>query len=255
LIITTKSAWGSVETNVTNAYGALPKVYIHHTAGYFPHSVAEEIQQMQILQHIAIDTKGYQDIDYNWVIGPTGTVYEARGLDKRSAATLDENGVSRSICFMGNFQNMEPTRASLDVSVELINYLIANNQLLSPINLEILGHKDNPQHPNATACPGNNLYKYMSEIRSRVKQPVGEDHMLKSRFLRQKGFINVFHAGNGYPCMSVSEELMSSLLAEDPLIPKIFFDNQPSFEGMCKIAGLDHDDSSQVVPGGPLDRF
>lgn len=256
--IVTRAAWGSDMTVVADKPGALPKVYIHHTAGYFPKSRSEEVQQMHILQHVAIDNKGYSDIDYNWLIGPSGTVYEARGLNKKSAATLDENDVSRSICFMGNFQNVIPTQESLDVCSELILYLISHSNLVTPQVLQILGHRDNPKHPMATACPGNNLYPKIAEVRNKVvyyAPPVGEEHMLKSRFLRQKGYNNVFHVGNGYPCLSVSGELMSSLLAEDPAIPKVFFDNMPAFTGMCLVAGLDIDDPAQVVPGGPTDQF
>jgi N-acetylmuramoyl-L-alanine amidase len=256
--IITRSAWGSQMTVVQDKPGPLPKVYIHHTAGYFPNAVEEEVQQMHILQHVAIDSKGYSDIDYNWLVGPSGTVYEARGLNKKSAATLDENDVSRSICFMGNFQNVTPTQESIDVASELILYLIGHNNLVTPQVLQILGHRDNPKHPMATACPGNNLYPKLAEIRNKVvyyAPPVGEEGMLKSRFLRQKGYLNVFHVGNGYPALSVSEELMNSLLTEDPAIPKIFFDNMPAFHGMCMVAGIDPSDPTQAVPGGPTDRF
>ena len=254
--IITKTAWGSRVTNVTDQPGALPKVYIHHTAGHYPISRDEEVQQMHILQHIAIDTLHYGDIDYNWVIGPSGAIYEGRGLNKKSAATLDENDVSRSICLMGNYQTDIPTPPAVVAISDLIVALKRLNNLSQTCT--ILGHRDNPKHPLATACPGENLYRFIPNIREVVNNtppPVGEDAMLKARFLRQKGFLNVFVVGNGYPVLDLSEELMTSLIAEDPTITKIFFDNMPAMQGLCHQAGLDIKDPAQVVPGGPTDRF
>jgi N-acetylmuramoyl-L-alanine amidase len=256
--ITTRSAWGSKQTNVQNLVGSLPIVYIHHTAGYYPHNVTEEINQMKTLQHIAIDIKKYSDIDYNWVIGPSGTVYEARGFGKKSGATLDQNNVSRSVCLMGNFQTDVPTIESLQSVVDMINLLVKEGDLVGQRQLEIFGHRDNPQHPNATACPGNNLYAQLPSIRIEVMKtqpPVPGDVEMKSRFLRQKGYVNVFHVGNGYPCMHVSGEFMDSLLQEDPTIPKIFFDNMAAFKAMCNISGVDSEDPSSAVPGGPPDHW
>lgn len=255
--ITSRTAWKARETVIPNKSGPLPKCYIHHTAGYFPHSVAEEIDQMHTLQHIAIDVKHYTDIDYNWLIGPSGTVYEARGASKKSAATLGENDVSRSICFMGNFQGDIPTEYSIQACIELLKYLIKIAELQPARLLEVLGHRDNPQHPNATACPGDHLYAYMTRIRSAIigYEPVGDEDMLGARFLRQKGYINAFVVGEGFPVLHMSQELMDSLTAEDPAIPKIFFDNMAAFHGLCAQAGLDIDDPEQVVPGGPEDRW
>jgi N-acetylmuramoyl-L-alanine amidase len=236
---------------------ALPKVYIHHTAGHYPASIEEEIQQMHTLQHIAIDIKHYTDIDYNWVIGPSGVVYESRGLNKKSAATLGENEVSRSICLMGNYQGDTPTTKALEAIAECIKYLINNQDLAMPRQLEILGHRDNPKHPQATACPGNNLYAYIPRIRDSIINytPVEGDEVLKARFLRQKGYVNAFVVGGGFPVLHMSGELMDSLVAEDPTIPKIFFDNMAAMHGLCTQAGLDINDPSQVVPGGATDRW
>jgi hypothetical protein len=257
LRITSRTAWNAIKTNIPDKSGALPKVYIHHTAGHYPVNVSEEIQQMHTLQHIAIDVKGYTDIDYNWLIGPSGTVYESRGASKKSAATLGENDVSRSVCFMGNFQGDIPTEVSLQACIELICYLIKIKELVPARQLEVLGHRDNPKHPMATACPGEHLYAYIPRIREAVLNytPVGDEDMLGARFLRQKGYVNAFVVGEGFPVLHMSQELMDSLLSEDPSIPKIFFDNMAAFHGLCAQAGLDIEDPEQVVPGGPTDRW
>lgn len=257
--ITSRTAWGAKVTNVPVLNGALPKVYIHHTAGHYPVNVTEEISQMHTLQHIAIDVKHYTDIDYNWLVGPSGTVYESRGLNHKSAATLGENEVSRSICLMGNYQGDMPTAAAIEAIVSCIKYLTDHGDLASPRYLEILGHRDNPKHPNATACPGDHLYEYLPKIRDAVishePNPDGDDEMLKARFVRQKGYTNVFVVGGGFPVLHCSGELMASIEQEEPSTPKIFQDNMAAMHGLCTQAGLDINDPAQVVPGGPNDRF
>ena len=253
--ITSRTAWNAIPTNVPVLNGALPKVYIHHTAGHYPLSVAEEINQMHVLQHIALDVKHYTDIDYNWVIGPSGVIYESRGLHHKSAATLGENEVSRSVCLMGNFQGDIPTDKSVMAAADCIKYLIDHGDLVA--GCSILGHRDNPKHPGATACPGDNLYTYIPKIRDLVSHhtPVGDDEMLKARFVRQKGYTNVFVVGGGFPVLHCSGELMKSIETEDPTVPKIFQDNMASMHGLCVQAGLDINDPQQVVPGGSNDKF
>jgi hypothetical protein len=247
--IVAKTAWGSRKTTITNKTGALPVCYIHHTAGYYPPKRDEEDDQMRTLQHIAIDVNGHQDIEYNWVIGPSGAIYEARGIGKLSAATNDQNQISRSICLMGNFQTKEPTELSIQAVVDLICHLIDMNNLTEARKLEIFGHRDNPLHPNATACPGNNVYKWLPHIRDKVihyQKPEGA-HM-KDRLLRQKGFANILKVGGGENPIALSGELMQSVESEIPNIPKIYQDHTISFFAMCRTAGLNPTDPSQVVP-------
>jgi len=174
MILMNRSAWHARNpiSQAVDQPGALPKVYIHHTAGYYPKTVAEEITQMQTLERISLDTKGYSDITYNWLIGPTGTVYEGRGLNKKSAATNDQNDVSRSVCIMGNYQNDPYTMMIEDSIVDIIDYMVLHDNLQAANGLTILGHRENPLHLGATACPGDHIFVNLDSIRSKFyKKP------------------------------------------------------------------------------------
>lgn len=246
MLIVARDEWGS-KSNIQRVVlnGELPLLFIHHTAGHFPKNSAEEIQQMGILQHIAIDIDKISDLPYNWLIGPSGTVYEGRGLHYKSAATLDQNDFSRSICFMGNFMNDIPTQLSLDTCRQLINTLKLLHDLAP--NVTVYGHRDNPKHLNATECPGNFLYSHIKELNNTV----GGDDMLKPRLIRQKGFANVLLIDYGSP-VTLSEEMLTSYTKEDSTIEKIFQDHMPSFRSLCRMAGLA---DSDLVTGGPTDKF
>lgn len=257
--IVTKTMWGSRKTVVTDKVAALPRVYIHHTAGVYPLNRNVEEAQMRVLQHIAIDINGHQDIEYNWLVGPSGLIYEARGLKKQSAATLDQNQVSRTICVMGNYMTDTITEPSIQAVIDLIVYLCNNGDLDTTRLVEILGHRDNPEHPRATACPGDKLYVQLPRIRDAVinyKEPKEDDYMLAPRLVRQNGYVNVLLI-EGASAMALPEELYNSYVAENPQILRVFYANKEepfvqNFYAQCRSAGLD---PSKLTTGGPSDHF
>ena len=85
-----------------------------------------------------------------------------------------------------------------------------------------------------------------------VVTPIQEDDEVSNvRFVRNKGFINVFMVGAG-PALSVSEEIMKSYPADTP---KVFQDNPQSLRALCFQSGLDRNNEVDLVPGGPTDHF
>ena len=226
----TREQWKSRKVKRVLFPGPLSRVYIHHTGGYFPKTVEEEYQQMLTLQHIAIDIDKISDLPYNLVIGPSGNIYEGRGVGYKSAATLDQNDVSRSICCMGNFQTKQPTELMLQSCSYAIKLFQNEDCLANPV--EILGHRENPKHPGATACPGNNLFNQMDKIKNPSK---GEE--VNPRFVRQSGFTNIFYVENAN-VLTLSGQLMASYEEEDPTIKKVWQDHMVSFMAMSEKAGL-----------------
>lgn len=173
--------WGSANTSPAFFPGALPELYIHHTGAPSPAPTpAAEALHMRQLQSYAIRPvsqggKGYSDLDYNLVVGRSGRIYEGRGIDRKSAATLDRNNVSRSICVMGNYQTEALTDAIAAAVIEGSRLMIAAGQL-DPAAI-VRGHRDNPAHPGATACPGNNLYAAIPVIAASIASPTGATEM------------------------------------------------------------------------------
>jgi N-acetylmuramoyl-L-alanine amidase len=171
----TREQWGSLATHPAALAGRLPALYIHHLGAPSPPAdLAGESLHMRQLQAYAIRPvaqggKGYSDLDYNLVIGRSGTIYEGRGIDRKSAATLEQNDVSRSICVMGNYQTEEPTIAMIGAVVDAARMMIAAGELDAACIVR--GHRDNPLHPGATACPGNNLYAYVPQIAAMIAAP------------------------------------------------------------------------------------
>lgn len=69
-----------------------------------------------------MDTRGWSDVAYNFCIDDDGVIYEGRGFFAAGGHTKGDNTKSHAICFMGNFENREPTQAALVAAAELARY-------------------------------------------------------------------------------------------------------------------------------------
>jgi hypothetical protein len=126
-------------------------------------------------------SNGWSDIGYNWLIDPTGKVYQGRAWigeneDTRGAHFCGSNTNTMGVCMLGNYSQIpapEPAVASL---VQLLAYKASqrnldplgqsihpasNNKVLNTIS----GHRDGTC---STECPGDFLYPVLPDIRTRV---------------------------------------------------------------------------------------
>lgn len=153
-------------------------IIVHHSAGFnssdnFPAVVA-------YYWDLHVNTNGWDDIGYNWLIDADGVVYEGRGDNRLGAHFSCMNTNTVGICLIGNFQNLAPSAAAL---TQLRNWLawescnkdieltVASEHAPSQLTLRhVSGHRDaNPSPaPNScavgTACPGELLYVQLDAI-------------------------------------------------------------------------------------------
>lgn len=166
MILVTRQEWGSRTTVIQQSRDAKPEAYVHHVAGRWPTSPADEEAHMRELQRYAIEKKQYVDLDYSWLIGPSGRCYEGRGMSGMAAATRDRNAVSRAVCLMGNLDTREPSAQQIDVLPHLLAEMVRVGSLMARV--AVLGHYENPAHPGATACPGRFMKPYLPAVRARL---------------------------------------------------------------------------------------
>lgn len=65
--------------------------------------------RVNTIQSLHMDTRGWDDIGYNFLIGDDGYVYEGRGWDYQGAHTKGFNNRSLGVSFIGNFVNHLPS--------------------------------------------------------------------------------------------------------------------------------------------------
>ncbi|GFN90908.1 peptidoglycan-recognition protein [Plakobranchus ocellatus] len=151
----TRSEWGARAPKKTTNLKNQPVKYafIHHSESP-SECLTKEAGKTAVknFQNYHMDTKGWDDIGYSFIIGGDGSVFEGRGWDRVGSHTKNYNSVGLGFCLIGNFMNKEPTQKQLTAVKDLISKGVTLNKLKSDYTLR--GHKD----VGTTDCPGDKLY-------------------------------------------------------------------------------------------------
>lgn len=129
-------------------------VRVHHTVTDAPRDgwlkfwskdlANAEKEHMRQIQAYHMDKRGYWDIGYNYVIFPSGRIYEGRGKEVSGAHTLGHND-DPGVAFAGNYETDTFTYAQW----------LAYRRL--KMKLGIKGRDVAHRATYATACPGKNV--------------------------------------------------------------------------------------------------
>lgn len=163
-----RSAWGARPTRCTTRDGGYHRMALHHTAAPATGNVELALRQAQAYH---MDGRGYCDIAYHFGVSQDGRVFELRPQPFRGGHTLNNNtgnvGIVHLGCFHPTCGNDQPTDALVNASAGIVRMLHELEGI--PINSDrVRGHRD---HSYAqTACPGNNLYARLGDIRAIASQ-------------------------------------------------------------------------------------
>lgn len=140
----------------------------HHTAGTRVSTLQQGIDEMEFIQDFHQNGRGWQDIGYHYCIDDSGIIYEGVPPQYRGTHVGGNNTGNIGISYMGNFHiaGEFPTQAALDSLVRIWSWLSFEFGV-NPDSL--FGHRDY----NATACPGDNLYPELPDLRNSIRQALG----------------------------------------------------------------------------------
>lgn len=155
-------------------------IVIHHSAGQTTSSDYAAVVRAYWDFHV--NTRGWSDIGYNWLVDPNGVLYEGRGDRIHGAHSSCMNHVATGICLIGNYEIFQPSSAGLTTLKDFIAWDstdkeidIMSSSYVSGLGImdHISGHKDgkinfSTSNCSATLCPGNNLYDEISTIKNDV---------------------------------------------------------------------------------------
>ncbi len=157
-------------TNVTH-------LIVHHSAS--PNTSNDWAAVVRSFWNLHVNTNGWDDIGYNYLIDPNGIIYEGRGNDVRGAHFCGKNGNTMGVCVIGDFTNVAPTTAAREALSKLLAWKLCDNSLggLSetfhiPSNgllPTIAGHRDGC----STQCPGNTFYPLLAAQRQAAVDTLG----------------------------------------------------------------------------------
>lgn len=135
---------------------AIEHVTVHHTASVNREG-KDEVATMRSVQRFHQGAeRGWGDLAYHYLIGPSGTIYEGRdpAYAADTSTSYDPAG-HLTICLMGNFEEEEPSEEARSALVRLAVELLASHDLPPEA---LTTHR----RVAATACPGANLEAWLT---------------------------------------------------------------------------------------------
>nr|CAD7409366.1 unnamed protein product [Timema poppensis] len=117
-------------------------------------------------QNYHIDTNGWNDIGYSFVIGEDGQVYEGRGWDFVGAHAPGYNTQSIGICVIGDFSDRLPNEEALATLSDLISCGVDIGKIGE--GYQVIGHRQTRD----TLCPGDTFYKWVKALPQWTDHPV-----------------------------------------------------------------------------------
>ena len=191
----TRAQWGADESLRLEScpsgprYTDAPRVgFVHHTAGTNDYSPGDSKAIVRGIYAYSVETLGWCDVGYNFMIDRFGTLFEARygGVDQGviGGATGGWNTGTFSVSVMGTFTSSRPPKAATDTLARLLAWKLSlsGSHPLSTVSMTgggatsryqpgttltldaISGHR----RVVPTACPGDALYAYLPQVRQRA---------------------------------------------------------------------------------------
>ncbi len=153
-------------------YTDVTHLVIHHTAT--PNQSNDWDAVVRSIWNYHVNTKGWSDIGYNWLISPEGTLYKGRGDNVKGAHFCGKNSHTMGIAMIGTFSTSTPQ----DTALNTLSHLLAWKSCAENIDPygttyhpgsqgplpNILGHRDGCP----TSCPGNAFYPMITGIKDSV---------------------------------------------------------------------------------------
>ena len=154
---------------------------VHHSAGNNESNNFANV--VEFIWDLHVNTNGWDDIGYNWLIDPNGIIYQGRPDNYQGAhfSCINENTIG--VCVIGDYTSVQPSEAALSSLVSLLayeatehaidistdSYHVTGDFLLD----NIAGHRDSSGSMNAcsgTVCPGDSFYPLLPDIRQQISE-------------------------------------------------------------------------------------
>ena len=146
--IISRAEWGARQPNGRNttAWSSRTGFVVHHSG-------ADDDQTVKQIQNYHMDTRGWSDVGYNFLIDKHGRIYEGRGWTVIGAHAAGHNTANIGVCVIGDYSKNLPPEATLDALAWL--YDEANRRKGS--TLAVRTHR----MVGSTSCPGDKLHSWV----------------------------------------------------------------------------------------------
>ncbi|MGA5824324.1 peptidoglycan recognition protein family protein [Kitasatospora sp. NPDC094028] len=187
--IVTRAGWGADESlrDQTFEYtGPVREVFVHHTATATDYACADAPRVIRAIYQYHVQSNGWRDIGYNFLVDRCGTVYEGRagGVDQpvHGAHTLGFNTDSAGAAAIGTYLTDAPPQPLLDGLAALAAWKLGLTAQPADGRTRLTSGSDASRYPKGTVvdfdaisghrdafnteCPGTALYAQLPALRA-----------------------------------------------------------------------------------------
>lgn len=186
--ILTRAQWGARPPRTSYTPTLARHIGIHHTAtveDWAAGSREECAARVRAIQTYHIDTQGWNDIGYAYVVCKHGDIFQAREDDDDSTDVQGAhdgfNRESTGISAFGYFHppvDHHPAEAQLSAIVQLTAW-IASRRAIDPLGTSLYAAYGSPvdnvyghRQVGATACPGDHLFALLEALRAAARDRI-----------------------------------------------------------------------------------
>jgi hypothetical protein len=180
-----RAEWSANESIVRDApdYGHTEMAVVHHTVNANEYARGDVPAMLRAIQSYHVNSNGWNDIGYNFVVDRFGRVFEGRagGVDQPVIGAHAEgfNTVSTGVALLGTFTSVTPATEALDATRDLLAWRldVAHVDPESTVTVTsrgsdkwpegvdvtvaaVAGHRD----VQATSCPGDLAYSQLAAL-------------------------------------------------------------------------------------------
>ncbi|MFG3338730.1 N-acetylmuramoyl-L-alanine amidase [Glycomyces sp. NPDC048151] len=148
--IVSRSAWGA-----RSATGTTRTTWSKRTTFAVHHSGASADQTPREIQDFHMNSRGWSDIGYNFLVGDDGTIYHGRGWLTVGAHIAGHNTECVGVCVIGNYVSRAVPEPVKDALAWL--YDEANRRAGKTLRIRTHGQLA------STACPGERLADWVTD--------------------------------------------------------------------------------------------
>lgn len=164
----TREQWGARPTRCRSRDADKHRMAIHYTVTPSDGDVAARLRG---IQRYHMDTRGWCDVGYHFLVSTDGTIWEGRPLELLGAHVGSHNSGNVGIAFVGCFHGsgcerwgpVHPPEGMIRVGGELVGLLARTYD----IPLDAASVKGHREHRGAyTSCPGDHLLARLPDLRA-----------------------------------------------------------------------------------------
>jgi hypothetical protein len=159
--VVTRSAWGARNPSAVCGDAHTPSmITIHHTVT--PTAESDVPARMRQTQAYHIDSNGWCDIGYHFLIGQDGRVYQGRSSEERTGAHAGgANFNNVGVSYLGTYTTDVPNDSMFTAGAQIVRWL-SDTFGITLNRQNVKGHRE--VGTTSTECPGNALYPRIQRI-------------------------------------------------------------------------------------------